>query len=151
MALEPAIRASYEAALRRKAVFLPVTFFVLAFLVLYAVAVGSYGLGMRDVLRTLFGLGKEPMKLVIWNIRLPRILSAVIGGTGLALSGVAFQCFLKNPLASASTLGISHGAAALGAAFAIVVLGAGGFQGSALRTNVARQLNLQNIYKIGHS
>ena len=116
-------------------------------LILYAIAVGSYGLSARDVLWTLLGQGEGAMRTVIWNIRLPRIVSAVIAGCGLALSGTVFQCLLKNPLASASTLGISHGAA-FGAAFAIVVLGAGGIQSSALRTSAAGQLNLQNIYSV---
>jgi len=116
-------------------------------LILYAIAVGSYGLSARDVLWTLLGQGEGAMRTVIWNIRLPRIVSAVIAGCGLALSGTVFQCLLKNPLASASTLGISHGAA-FGAAFAIVVLGAGGIQSSALRTSATGQLNLQNIYSV---
>ena len=141
------ITATYQEFQRKKALFLFLIFAVLLGLILYAIAVGSYGLSLRDVLRTLLGQGEGPMRTVIWNIRLPRIVSAVIAGCGLALSGTVFQCLLKNPLASASTLGISHGAA-FGAAFAIVVLGAGGIQSSALRTSATGQLNLQNLYSI---
>jgi len=50
----------------------------------------------------------------------------------LALSAIAFQSLLKNPLAPPSTLGISQ-RAAFGAAFAVVALSAGGMQGGALR------------------
>ena len=147
MTSSPSITATYQEFQRKKALFLFLILAVLLGLILYAIAVGSYGLSLRDVLRTLLGQGEGPMKTVIWNIRLPRIVSAVIAGCGLALSGTVFQCLLKNPLASASTLGISHGAA-FGAAFAIVVLGAGGIQSSALRTGAAGQLNLQNIYSV---
>ena len=147
MTSSPSITANYQEFQRKKMLFLLLFVAFLLGLVLYAIAVGSYGLSLRDVLRTLLGQGEGPMRTVIWNIRLPRIVSAVIAGCGLALSGTVFQCLLKNPLASASTLGISHGAA-FGAAFAIVVLGAGGIQTSALRTSAAGQLNLPNLYSV---
>ena len=141
------ITFAYQAAFRKKIFLFFGGLVLLGALILYAIAVGSYGLSARDVLWTLLGQGEGAMRTVIWSIRLPRIISAVIAGGGLALSGTVFQCLLKNPLASASTLGISHGAA-FGAAFAIVVLGAGGIQSSALRTSAAGQLNLQNIYSV---
>jgi iron complex transport system permease protein len=61
---------------------------------------------------------------VIWNIRLVRIVGALLAGSGLAVAGVVMQCILRNPLASPFTLGISS-AAAFGASFAIIFLGAG--------------------------
>ena len=61
---------------------------------------------------------------VIWNIRLVRIIGALLAGAGLAVAGVVMQCILRNPLASPFTLGISS-AAAFGASFAIIFLGAG--------------------------
>jgi len=48
---------------------------------------------------------------VIWDIRLPRILTAAIVGCGLSVSGVVFQGILLNPLADPYTLGVSAGAA----------------------------------------
>ncbi len=57
---------------------------------------------------------------IIWNIRIPRLFSALIAGFGLALAGVVMQSILRNPLGSPFTLGISN-AAAFGAAFAIVL------------------------------
>jgi len=61
---------------------------------------------------------------VIWNIRMVRIIGALFAGAGLAVAGVVMQCILRNPLASPFTLGISS-AAAFGASFAIIFLGAG--------------------------
>ena len=86
-------------------------------------------------------------KIVVWNIRMPRITAAIVTGCGLGLSGVAMQSLLKNPLASPFTLGISQGAA-FGAAFAIVFLGAGKMPGSALRTADAGSFLLSNVYAV---
>jgi len=63
--------------------------------------------------------------LVIWNIRLPRVVASIIAGMSLAVAGAVMQCILRNPLASPFTMGISHGAM-FGASLAIILLGAGG-------------------------
>ena len=60
---------------------------------------------------------------VIWNIRLPRALTAIFAGMSLAVAGAVMQGLLHNPMASPFTLGISAGAG-LGAAIAII-FGAG--------------------------
>ena len=57
---------------------------------------------------------------IIWNIRLPRVLMAVVVGSGLALSGVTMQAVVKNPLANPYILGISSGAS-LGATMGILL------------------------------
>ncbi len=57
---------------------------------------------------------------VIMDVRLPRILSAAVVGSGLAVSGVIFQGILLNPLADPYTLGVSAGAA-FGASVAIIL------------------------------
>ena len=58
---------------------------------------------------------------VIWYVRLPRIIGALLGGAGFAVAGMVLQAILRNPLASPSTLGISQGAA-FGAAFGIMLM-----------------------------
>lgn len=91
---------------------------------LLAISAGSAGLSPKDVIATLLGYGSEQTHIVVFNIRMPRVITAIVAGTGLAAVGCAMQSILKNPLASASTLGIAQGAA-FGASFAIIVLGAG--------------------------
>ena len=91
---------------------------------LLAVCAGSAGISPKDVILTLFGQGSSQNSTVIFNIRMPRIVTAIVAGIGLATVGCAMQSLLKNPLADASTLGIAQGAA-FGASFAIIVLGAG--------------------------
>jgi iron complex transport system permease protein len=57
--------------------------------------------------------------VVVFDVRLPRILTAAAVGSGLAISGVVFQAILLNPLADPYTLGVSAGAA-FGASLAIL-------------------------------
>jgi iron complex transport system permease protein len=81
---------------------------------------GSYDVPIKNVFRALTGNADAATRVVIANIRLPRVVAAIVCGWGLSLSGLSLQSLLKNPLGSPSTLGISQGAA-LGAAAAIVV------------------------------
>lgn len=69
----------------------------------------------------------QPVFDIIWLLRLPRIILAVIIGSGLAVCGVIMQAIVKNPLADPYILGISSGAS-LGATAAIM-LGAGSLLG----------------------
>lgn len=91
---------------------------------LYTIMKGSIELSLPQVLRTLIGQGDKQSNTVIWNIRLPRVMASVLVGAALAVSGAVMQCVLQNQLASASTLGVSQGAA-FGAALGIVVFGGG--------------------------
>lgn len=104
---------------------------VMIVLALYALVAGSYDLQPAKVAAALLGQDSGPAVVVVRTIRLPRILAAICGGCGLAVSGLLTQSLLSNPLASPFTLGVSHGAA-FGAACGIVFCGAGGFSGNAV-------------------
>jgi len=95
-----------------------------AILAVIAINAGAANTNPLQVLRALLGLEGGKAIIVIWNIRLPRVLSAAIAGAGLAVAGAVMQTNLRNPLASPTTLGISN-AAAFGANLAIVFFGAG--------------------------
>lgn len=99
---------------------------LLLLLALYALSRGSYPLTPGQVLEALTAgpNAAGPAAHVIWSIRLPRLLAALLAGMGLALAGAVMQTVLRNPLASPLTLGISQGAA-FGATCAIIFLGAG--------------------------
>jgi len=74
--------------------------------------------GMRLIpLSALFG-GNGTERIILMELRLPRVLLAYLAGAMLALSGMAFQALFRNPLATPFTLGVSSGAA-LGAAIYI--------------------------------
>ncbi|MDR1256960.1 MAG: iron ABC transporter permease [Spirochaetaceae bacterium] len=115
---------TYRGYIRYKLLFMLVLAAVMVFVALIAVSSGSSGIPAGDVLSALVWKGSNRARIVLWNIRMPRVLTAIFAGAGLASAGCAMQSILKNPLASASTLGISQGAA-FGASFAIIVLGAG--------------------------
>lgn len=67
---------------------------------------------------------------IVWNLRLPRVLLALLVGASLATVGVVAQAVMRNPLADPYVLGISSGAA-LGAV-SWLVLGSGHFGGSSV-------------------
>ena len=93
--------------------------------ILLSLRAGSYETPASELLKGIFGLSADRrVNLVVQNIRLPRIITSILAGAGLGLSGCILQAVLRNPLASSSTLGVSQGAT-FGAAFAIVVLGMG--------------------------
>lgn len=107
----------------RRMMILLAAFVLLLLLVLAGLAIGSSSLNLREIAGSLFGQSASTTSRIIWNIRFPRILSAVIAGMALSISGAGIQTVIRNPLGSPYTLGLS-GAAAFGAAFAIVILGA---------------------------
>ncbi|MDD3656121.1 MAG: iron ABC transporter permease [Atribacterota bacterium] len=92
---------------------------------LFSLSIGGHKLSLSTIYQALIGKGGNTAELIIWNIRLPRILAAIIAGISLAVSGAVMQCTLRNPLASPYTIGISHGAM-FGAAVAIILFGIGG-------------------------
>lgn len=91
---------------------------VMAGLVLLALAAslaalfaGRYGLPASDILSALLHpQTHSPASSVIWDVRIPRILLALLAGAGLAASGAAFQALFANPLAAPDTLGVATGA-----------------------------------------
>lgn len=93
-------------------------------LAVISMALGSVNISPLDVLKALIGQGDQQTTQIVVNIRLVRVLAAMIAGIGLGVSGCIMQGVLLNPLASDFTLGISQGAM-FGAAVGIVVIGAG--------------------------
>lgn len=119
------IKTEYQRLIRRKVVVGIVLLFLLFLVFVFSIGVGSLYISVQDILASL--LKKDSMDQlnhVIWNIRLPRSIGAVMAGACLGVAGAIMQNILRNPLASPFTLGVSQGAA-FGAAFAIIVLGAG--------------------------
>ena len=94
-----------------------------------AITVGPAAITPLDVWSSVLhhlGLGDSPLSAlrdgIVWQLRLPRVLTAAAVGAGLALSGAVMQAITRNPLADPYLLGLSGGAS-LGAV-AVLVLGA---------------------------
>lgn len=94
-----------------------ILFTVLAIIV--ALFIGSVDLSVRDIIGIImknvfnqdsFFHGEKNIEMIIWNIRLPRVLVALLVGSALSLAGAAFQGLLRNPLADPYTIGVSSGA-----------------------------------------
>ena len=103
-------------------IFLPIFLFFASFLL------GRYPISPIDVINTILcpifpQLEVSPtITTIVFEIRLPRIIAALIVGAALAMAGAAFQSIFKNPLVSSDLLGVSNGAG-FGAALAIVLSG----------------------------
>jgi len=98
---------------------------------IYSINVGSSGISQRQIIMTLLGGGNARSNIIVWNIKLPRVLSAIIAGIRLSISGCIVQTILRNPLASPFTLGISQGAA-FGVALAVTLLGTGSIRSTSM-------------------
>ncbi|MFN3630655.1 MAG: FecCD family ABC transporter permease [Casimicrobiaceae bacterium] len=97
---------------------------------LLALALGAVSVPLPKVVAALAGSldASEAMtRTIILNVRLPRVLLALVAGAGLAVAGVLMQALFRNPLAEPAIIGVSAGAA-LGAV-ATIVLGATVFAG----------------------
>lgn len=110
----------------RSVAFLAALLAVLLGAALLSLRAGSYNTPVGELVKGIFGLAADKkVNIVVRANRLPRICTAIVAGAGLGASGCVLQAVLRNPLASASTLGVSQGAS-FGAAFAIIVLDLGG-------------------------
>ncbi|WP_299981509.1 iron ABC transporter permease [Desulfobacula sp.] len=119
------IPEEYSRYIKKKNFFIFLVFIALIFIIITSISLGSVRIGFFEVIKTLFkNSSSRQFELIIWNIRLPQTLTAIVAGAGLASAGTVMQSVLRNPLASPFTLGIAH-AAAFGAAFSVMILGTG--------------------------
>lgn len=88
-----------------------VTALVLLVLFLLGIGWGSSFIGPERVIAALFHQGERTDQIIVWNLRMPRVVLAVLAGASLALAGALLQRATRNPLASPSILGIVDGAA----------------------------------------
>ncbi|TFD57928.1 putative F420-0 ABC transporter permease subunit [Cryobacterium sp. Hh38] len=95
-----------------------------------AVTIGPAAVSLAQVAGSIgahLGLPVEPVPLlidsIVWQLRLPRVLTAALVGAGLALSGAVMQSVTRNPLADPYLLGLSSGASV--GAVCVVILGIG--------------------------
>ena len=97
---------------------------LLLVLVFWNINSGSIPISLKDVFRILFQKeGNQTAYNIVWEIRLPRILAAVILGGALSVSGFLLQTFFGNPIAGPFVLGISSGAKLVVALTMIYLLG----------------------------
>ena len=93
-------------------------------LIVVNLLIGTVAIPVADVCRILAGMGRdsEIWTNIVLSSRLPQVLTAIVAGAGLAVSGLQMQTVFRNPLAGPSVLGISNGSA-LGVAFVVLLSG----------------------------
>ncbi len=89
----------------------------------FSISNGPYGIPLREIPKVILGGGNPDDRLVLIGIRLPRIVAGLLVGASMGVAGAVLQCYLRNPLATPFTMGVSNGAM-FGASLAII-LGAG--------------------------
>ena len=92
------------------------------------ISLGSESIPLKDTFNAILGgdLSNDSWKYIVLNYRIPKAFTAILVGSGLALSGLLMQTLFRNPLAGPFVLGISSGAS-LGAA--LLIMGASMFSG----------------------
>jgi iron complex transport system permease protein len=84
---------------------------ITALLGVLSISIGSVNIGFLKVIKIFFGINADNSVFtsIVMNIRLPRLLGALIGGASLSVSGLLLQIFFRNPIVEPYVLGISSG------------------------------------------
>lgn len=97
---------------RKRVIWITTVFIILIlFTILISLQLGSFSIKPWEVVQTFLGQGTRKQEIVLFSMRLPRIVMAILVGTALAVSGAILQSITKNDLADPGIMGISSGAA----------------------------------------
>lgn len=83
---------------------------IIGVLSITAIAIGSAGYSFSEVCQALFTKDKTTAQVVVLNLRLPRVILALLIGASLSAAGALLQAVMRNPLADPGTIGVSAGA-----------------------------------------
>lgn len=124
------MKGQYHSYILRKILFIVICVSLVIVLGGYALTIGGRDIAHLDVYRIIWdhlngatyarGTPEWWDDYIVWEVRLPRVLMAIIAGISLSVCGVAMQSMLKNPLADPYTTGMASGAV-FGAVVAIVL------------------------------
>jgi iron complex transport system permease protein len=123
---------------KSRTVALSILFAALALAVaLVSLSVGTTKLPVAEVVEVLLGGGRRGTRLVVLELRLPRVATGLLVGIAFAVSGALLQTLSRNPLASPDIVGVNSGASA--GAVAVIVLagtGSGNISGVAAKAGI---------------
>ena len=117
------------------------------------ICLGSVKISIGNIVQAIFSPGNisKNTAYIIRNLRIPRVISAILVGTALALCGVVFQSVFRNPMADSYVLGVSSGASffvglgfVIGISFADVSLPVVAFIGAMLTTILLFAISRKN-------
>lgn len=109
--------------MRKKRIIIIASIIVLLIVAFFSICIGRYSVSSGDVLKAFIGQGDNSTNLIVFKLRLPRIICSVLIGGALAVSGMVYQGIFQNPLVSPDILGVSSGACV--GAVAAIMLGFG--------------------------
>ena len=99
----------------------PLLLCLLIGLILCSLSWGRFAIPLENVIQSLIGNNvNDVQNNIIFNLRLPRVIAAILVGASLTIAGVVYQGIFRNPLVSPDILGVSNGAC-VGAALAILI------------------------------
>ena len=134
---------TYQQYIFYKVIVIIILIVVLLAITIFAIHAGSSGISVWDVIKLSLAQAQNKPTLLSLVYVCPRVVTALIAGMALGMVGCVMQSVLRNPLADASTLGVSQGAA-FGATVAIICFGAGA-QNTA---SAANAVNISNPYLV---
>jgi iron complex transport system permease protein len=117
--------------------------------VIISLAAGTAPIGLLDVARALFSPDRVPPEvlMIVRDLRLPRVLMALVAGGALSVAGVVFQAILKNPLADPFILGVSSGAA-LGTVIGALVISVPSYMAGALPAFIGALVTILIVFYV---
>ncbi|MBA8816807.1 iron complex transport system permease protein [Microbacterium halimionae] len=119
-------RSARRLARRKKTVVLAALIALIVIFAFLSLTLGKASVSVSEVFATMIGQGTAMTELVVLELRLPRILTAIVVGACLGMSGSVFQSTLRNPLASPDIIGITASASVVGVV-CIVSFGMSGY------------------------
>lgn len=136
MAVEP-VTVEHVGSVRPRTVVLSAVFGLLAIgVALVSLSNGTTDLPLGEVVRGLLGGGDGGTRLVIRELRLPRVATGLLVGIAFAVSGALLQTLSRNALASPDIVGVNSGASAAAVAVIVLAGSAGGVSGYAAKVGV---------------
>ncbi|KON85554.1 iron ABC transporter permease [Sporosarcina globispora] len=115
----------WKQALRQSRGWMAAFIFLILVTFVLSLSTGVMPVGMNEIMAVLTGSGTPKQELVLFQLRLPRMIIALLIGAGLALSGSILQGLSRNSLADPGILGINAGAG-LAVVFSIYLFGQSG-------------------------
>ncbi len=98
-----------------------IAIFLISLFLILGIVLGSVSFSVRDIVQCIFESCDDTTADILWKIRLPRTIGALIGGASIAVSGLLMQSLFRTPLADPGILGITSGAS-----FGVALLVMGG-------------------------
>lgn len=111
----------YKSSLVKKWLIIVLLLLLLFLSLILSLSLGSTDMTFSETMKAFFHRDNSLNSLILYQLRLPRIVVAIVVGASLSIAGCVMQSVLRNPLASASTLGVSQGAS-FGAAIGIIIV-----------------------------